>query len=151
MGQQTFKTYNLDQLSFSFAGMPITGGYGEGGSVSIKRNSELFETVVGRSGDVVRSRTNDKSGIVELTLLQTSPDNAKLAAMARLDDGTPNGAGVGVLQIRDRENGDLYTAAKAWIQKLPDTTFERKASDRVWTIACAALEFHPGGRPGTPA
>lgn len=151
MGQQTFKTYNLDQLSFSLAGIPITGGYGEGGSVTIKRNSELFEVVVGRSGDVVRSRTNDESGVVELTLLQTSPDNAKLAALARLDENTPNGAGVGVLQIRDRENGDLYTSAKAWVQKLPDSGFERKASDRAWVIACAALKFFPGGRPGTPA
>lgn len=140
-------TYNLDQVSTSLAGIPILGGYGEGGSVNIKRNSEIFENTVGRGGHVVRSRTNDKTGTVELTLLQTDPTNAALAALARLDENTPHGAGIGVFQCRDRENGDEYTSAKAWIQAWPDTEMARKATDRMWMIYCEDLQFFPGGRP----
>lgn len=140
-------TYNLDQVSFSLAGIPILGGYGEGGSINIKRNTEIFENTVGRAGHVVRSRTNDKTGTVELTLLQTDDANSQLAALARLDEGTPHGAGIGVLQIRDRENGDEYVSAKSWIQAWPDTDLDRKASDRTWMIYCEDLQFFPGGRP----
>jgi hypothetical protein len=139
--------YNLDQVSLSIAGVPITGGYGEGGSVSIKRNTEIFENVVGRTGEVVRSRTNDKSGTCEVTLLQTSADNAALAALARLDEGTQNGAGVGAFQCRDRENGDIYSSARAWVQKLPDIAFDRKQTDVTWVIFLEEVDFFQGGRP----
>lgn len=142
-----FATYNLDQVSLNLFGIPIVGGQGEGASIDLKFNSERYENTVGQRGDVVRSRTNDKSGTVEVTFLQTSKYNATLAAIDRLDDGTPNGAGVGPFQLRDRENGDLYVAAEAWIQKVPDVAFNRKASDRTWIIAFAECEYFPGGRP----
>ena len=147
MSVPNVKTYDLDKVSLSVCGIPITGGYGEGGSINIKRNAELFENVVGRSGDVVRSRTNDKTSTVEITLLQTSPDNAKLAALAALDEAAPNGAGIGAFECVDRQNGDLYAGTKAWVQKLPDVTFDRKGTDRTWTVFVADLVEMPGGRP----
>ena len=140
-------TYNLDQVSCSLAGVPILGGWGEGGSISIKRNQEIFENTVGRGGHVVRSRTSDKTGTAELTVLQTDPVNSQFAALARLDENTPHGAGIGVFQCRDRENGDEYVSAKAWIQAWPDTDLDRKATDRTWMIYCEDLQFFPGGRP----
>ncbi len=146
MASNTTSYYNLDQISFSFAGIIITGDFGEGAALSVKRNTELFENTTGRSGDVVRSRTNDKMGTIEVTFLQTSAYNALFNAVVELDNATPNGAGVGALQIKDRENGDIYSSPKAWIQILPETELNRKASDRTWTIACNPLTFKPGGR-----
>jgi hypothetical protein len=140
-------TYNLDQVSCSLAGIPVLGGWGEGESLTIKRNSEIYENTVGRGGHVVRSRTNDQTGTVEITLLQTDPVNTAFAALARLDENTPHGAGIGTFQSRDRENGDEYVAGKAWIQAWPDTDFARKAGDRTWMVYCEKLEFFPGGRP----
>lgn len=151
MGIPTVKDYDLDKVTLSICGIPITGGYGEGGSVSIKYNTEIFENVVGRSGDVTRCRTNDKTGTVEVTLLQTSPDNAKLAGLAALDEAAPNGAGVGAFQCTDLVNGDLYSASKAWVQQFPDVSFDRKATDRTWKIFCADLVAMPGGRPPAPS
>lgn len=142
-----FFTYNLDQVSLVFAGVSIRGEYGEGGAISIRNNAEKFENTIGQKGDVVRSRTNDKTATIELTLHQTSPYNAQLSALSRLDDNTPNGAGVGTFLCRDRENGDEFVAARTWIQKDPDVTMNRKSGDRVWMLFCEKLERYPGGRP----
>lgn len=138
--------YDLDQVSVNLAGIPFVGGWGEGGSISITFNSELFVNTVGRTGEVVRSKTNDKSAVVSLTFLQTSAHNSRLGALSLLDQNLPNGAGIGPFICRDRTNGDEYFAAKAWIQKLPDPEFGQEATDREWQIFCERLDSFPGGR-----
>ena len=140
------KTYDLDQVGFSFAGVPISGGYGEGSSILIKRNAPLYLFKVGRAGDVVRSRNNDKTGTVELTLLQAEAANSTLNTIRLNDEYAANGAGIGAFLCRDRSNGDEYYAAEAWIHELPETEFGQETTDRKWVLICANLEFHPGGR-----
>jgi len=142
------KFYDLDAVSLSIAGYPITGGFGEGGAISIKYDTERFEVVEGVGGDVVRSKTNSRLATVEVTLLQTAAGNATLEALARLDDNGVNGAGVGAFRCEERNGGDLYAGSKCWVQKRPDVELSRKATDRTWVLKVADLEPFPGGRPG---
>lgn len=131
--------YHLNDVSFTFCGVPFTGGYGEGGAIKIAFNAELYENVIGVSGDVVRSTNNDKSANIEVTLLQTSEYNKTLKTLQSLQS-------VGPLLIRDRRNGDELVAQRAWVQKRPDYEFGQKSVDRVWTIKAERLEEYPGGR-----
>ncbi len=138
--------YNFDNVSVSLAGNPITGGYGDGGGVTISYDNERFEIFEGVDGSVVRSRTNSKLATVEITLAQTATANATLAALERNGRTSANGSDAGVFQLIDQENGDTFVAAKAWIQATPSWEHTRAGTDRVWTIKCADLENYPGGR-----
>lgn len=138
--------YDLDNVSLNVFGIDVTGGYGSGGSISIKRNKELFMNTAGRAGDIVRSKITDESATIEITVLQTSEVNSRLSAVQALDRFATNGAGVGVFMCRDRTNGDEYFAEKCWINKLPDVEFNEEQSDRVWQLYCEKLEYNPGGR-----
>jgi hypothetical protein len=108
--------------------------------------------LVGRTGDVVRAKNNDKSAIVSLTFVQTSVNNSRLAALEALDRNVPNGAGIGPFLCRDRTNGDEYFSRNAWIprnawiQKNPDVEFGQEATDREWQVFCERLDEFPGGR-----
>lgn len=138
--------YDLNNVSLNLFGMEITGGYGNGGSIKITRNSELYTSVVGRDGTVVRSKNMDNSVTIEITVLQTSEVNSRLKAIQALDNAGVNGAGVGNFMCRDLTNGDEYFAEKAWIHQLPEVEFAQEQTDRVWTLMAADLEHHPGGR-----
>jgi len=137
--------YDLDQVTLSFAGIPLTGGFGEGGSIKITKDENLFDKKIGRSGNVVRYKNNNRMAEIEITLVQTSAINSRLNAIAQIDMRAPNGAGVGPFMCQDRTNGDTYFAESAWIQSPPEVEFGQEVTDRVWTIACETLEFAPGG------
>jgi hypothetical protein len=139
------EVFDLDNMTLSFAAIPLTGGFGEGGSVSIRKNENMFDYKVGRSGNVVRYKNNDRTATVEITLMQTSTLNSQLNAIAQLDMNASNGAGVGVFECKDNTNGDTYFAASAWLQSPPEVELGMEVTDRMWTILCERLEFAPGG------
>lgn len=139
------KHYEPDQITIVFAGIRMRG-YADGEFVRVETQTEDFTSKAGTDGEVTRSKTNDRRGTVTIMLEQTSPANAELSALRALDINTPGGAGVGALLIRDRLNGEtLYRAAEAWIQKLPDSSFDRESQSREWVIECAKLDAFIGG------
>ena len=131
--------YHLNEVSFSFCSVPFVGGYGEGGAIKITYDAELYENVVGVSGDVVRSATQNNSATIEVTLLQTSEYNKTMQTLASLQT-------VGPLMVRDRRNACEFVALRAWVQKRPDYEFGQKSVDRTWTIKAEKLESYPLGR-----
>lgn len=140
-----FKVYDSKEVTIVFAGIPIDGGYGEDEFCSIEQNEEDFVIVVGTDGEVTRSKTNNQSAKVMITLMQSATVNAALSALNNLDKAAGNGAGVGPILIKDRQGTSLYTGAKAWIAKPPDAKFAKKAGPRVWELHVAALKRLDGG------
>lgn len=139
------KIYDSKEVSIIFAGIPVDGGYAEGEFCRIEQTEEDFLTVIGTDGEVSRSKSNNKSAKVTLSLMQTAAVNAALSALNNLDKRAGNGAGVGPLLIKDRQGTSLYTASKAWISKPPDVSFDKTATARAWEITCADLERLDGG------
>ena len=138
MGDCSF--YDPDQLTIVLSGIIIDSGFAEDEFVSIEQNSQDFEMVVGALGDVTRSKTNDKTATITLTLMQKAKVNTALSVLNNLDKKSANGAGVGPLLIKDRSGTALYAASKAWIAKPPDGKFAKKAGQRAWMIHVANLE-----------
>lgn len=130
------QTYAPGRIVVSFGGQLLTGFGDE--IVEVKRNTEVFETVVGADGEVARRQSADKTGEVKITLKQTSGANATLSALMRTDELT--GATVAEIMIADN-NGTVLWAGEGWIKGWPEIKRGKETSDQVWTLACSHLEM----------
>lgn len=137
-------TYQFDQVTCAF-GPILMDGFQDGEGIEIEQNQPTFTTHVGADGKVTRAKTLDRTATVRINLMQTSAQNDALSAIHIADRDTPNGAGILPLYIRDRNGRSLHTAPEAWIQKAPDSTYDRTPTVRVWELGVAFLENFVGG------
>lgn len=140
----SLKIYDANQITLSFMGIPIDSGYADGEFCSIEQMEQDFTVVVGTDGEVARCATNNACATIKLKLMQTSAGNALLSVLNNLDKVTPGGAGVGPLLIRDRQGTSVFAAAKCWIAKPPDVSFDREVKEREWMLNCDKLSRFDG-------
>lgn len=138
------KTYDSKSVMMVFAGIPITG-LAEDTFVNVVRNEESFALMVGADGEGARAKTNNRSGRVTFTVMQTSDCNDQLSALHILDENSSNGDGIGPLLIKDNSGRTLITAEKAWIVKTPDAALGKNIQTREWVIESHALVMALGG------
>jgi hypothetical protein len=138
------KVYDPKGVLIIFAGVPISGK-GETQFLSVETNQPTWAMSVGVSGEAARARSNDRSGRVTITLIQSSIVNDVLSALANVDANTPGGDGVGPLLIKDLSGRTLVSAAHAWIVKPADVGFAVEASERQWVIETPELQIFVGG------
>lgn len=139
------KIYDATEMTVNFAGIPLESGLADGEFLRVENAEDGFLTVVGTDGEVTRSKSGNKMATVTVILMQSSSGNTALSTLHNVDLELGNGAGVGPLLIRDRQGTAVYAAAKAWIVKAPDASFDRTATPREWSIACAELKRLDGG------
>jgi len=140
----TTRVYDSNEVQVSFAGIPC-GGWADGDFITITRESDAFTSVVGTSGEVARSKTNDNRATIEIRCMNTSPTNAALSAVALADREAPGGAGIGAFLCVDLNSTSLYAAGNAWVKRVPDPVFGREANERVWTLEVDELRDFTGG------
>ncbi len=138
MGQ---KTYDAKQVSIIVGVSPLVG-LADGSFVTVRRNSDAFNLQIGADGEGVRSKTNDRSGQIEVVLQQGSDSNDLLSELA-LADEVSNGGVVPVL-VKDNLGNSLYAAESAWIRKVPDSEFAKDTGSRTWIIETAQLNVFVG-------
>lgn len=136
------KTYDPGQLGIIVGGK-IISGFADGSMVKISRNEQAYMLKVGADGEGTRVRSRNKSGKIEITLMQSSDANDIFSAYAISDEATNSGA-VPVL-IRDGSGRTLVDAATAWVQKLPDSEFAKDAKERVWILETDEVNIFIGG------
>lgn len=136
------QTYDAGKVVITW-GPHIVTGTAEGSFVKAARNKPSFALKTGSDGAAVRSKSRDKSGTVEVTLMQTSPSNDYFAAVAAADELFDTG--IMPLVIKDLNGTTLITAAEAWLQKPADTDFATAAGDRAWSFDVGRLLMFPGG------
>jgi len=124
-------TYDAKKVIVALGGVPI-GGYADGSFVKVTANSERWTRKVGADGEVNRSRSNDNTSTVDLTLLQTSLSNAYLTTVEKADALT--GLGMLPLLITDTNTGKSRFWPQAWIVKTPDDERAKETTDIAWTI-----------------
>lgn len=129
----SLKVYDAGSIVAIFNGIVING-YADGTFISIEQNADAFSLQIGTDGDGTRSRSNNRSGAVTFTLMQSSDTNSLFSALHQVDLNTPGGDGIGPLLIKDKLGATLVTAEKAWIRRFPTSTFDREATSREWTI-----------------
>lgn len=142
MANAKMKTYDLKQVSVTYAGKIITGA-GQNGLVSVSMSTDAWTHHVGASGEECRARTNDESGKIVIKLAQYSTDNAVLAALHLADKAS--GQGVAPVMVADKSGTSLHESDEAYIQKAPDADYDKTPGGREWTLMCAGLTHFVGG------
>jgi hypothetical protein len=138
------RNYYADQVMV-IAGPVLVEGYADGSFVSIEQNEDAFALQVGTDGEACRSRTNNNSGTVTLTLGQWSASNDLLSALHAGDRLSPNGDGIVPLVVIDKSGRTLCAAEKAWIRKPPAVEFGREAGSREWVFETDNIVMGVGG------
>lgn len=138
------ETFRPQDVVATFNGVPISG-FAPGTFIKWARNSDSFALSVGSAGEAGRASSGDKSGTVAITLLQTSPVNGVLSALATVDEKT--GDGVGLLLVKDLSGLTVISAAAAWIKKPPDGELSNELTNREWVFETDNLEILDGGNP----
>lgn len=145
-------TYDSNEVSVNFAGIPVDPGAGageyaaDGDFVSIEFDEPAFKDVKSIDGKMTRSKTNDRSATMKIRLMDSSPTNALFSTLHRLDMALPNGAGVGTFSVRDRNGLSLHFSDKAWISAPPNVAYGQLAQVREWTFRCEYMDSFDGGR-----
>lgn len=136
------KHYDPAQVKVTFGGH-VVQGYADGTFVEVARNEQSFSLQVGTDGEGTRSKTNNKSGTVTLTLMQSSQSNDVLSGFSLADE--LSSAGVFPLSVVDKSGKTIVAAETAWIQKPADVEFSREATSRQWVFETDNLIMNIGG------
>lgn len=136
------KTYNPKKVAVICGGFELKG-FADGTFVNIAMNEDQWSLQVGTDGEGTRSKSNNHSAQVTMSLMQTSDSNQVLQAFwnsDRVSDG-----GVFPLLIKDNSGRSLWAAEQAWIKKQPDAELAREAGAREWVIETDNLIPFEGG------
>lgn len=141
------KDYDPLKVAIHIAGVAVEG-FADGTFVTVNRNSQSWTGSSGAGGEHARAKSNDKSGTVELTLMQTSATNDRLSAFLLADENA-NGAGKFGFTLTDANGQTSVAALDMWVQQPPALEFGKELSDRVWTLETGNLIYGPGGIAGS--
>ena len=137
------KDYDPKKVTVNLGGH-IAQGFADGTFISVSRNNQTWNLVSGASGETARAKSNDFSGTIEITLLQTSETNDFLAGKMLADEG-PLNAGKFAFGIIDANGTTIVGAAECWVQQPPTIEYGKDLGDRVWTLEAGQLIMKPGG------
>lgn len=135
-------TYDPNKIVITFGSLIITG-YADGSFLTIDRANDSFGLVIGSSGEQGRSRSNDRSAVATVKLLQTSLANDALSLILQADE--LNGSGINPFMVKDLRGTTLILAKDAWIIKPPTQDFDRTVGSREWNIQLAEALIFSGG------
>lgn len=136
------KTFDPDLVSITVGGH-IVSGYADGAFVTAERNSDAFTRLGGADGEQARFKSNDKSGLITITLMQSSLSNGIFQGFANADE-VGNGGKVPIL-IKDGNGTEQVAAAQAWVKKVPSKGYAKENTDRQWVFETDSLLFIGGG------
>jgi len=125
------KTYDPAKVIITLGGIPITG-FADGTFVAVTPAGDRFTKKVGADGEVSRTKSNDNTSRVTITLKQTSLSNTYLNTLKEADR-LLNG-GVRPLSITDLSGTTILFWPQAWIASPPDQEFAKEEGDRAWNI-----------------
>lgn len=138
-------TYDPDQVIL-LVGVATIDGFADGSMLTLDQDTDDFVDNIGTTGEVVRSKSNDRRATLTIRLQQTSDSNDILSAINNADMAAPNGAGIATFMLRDKTNGRaLYSAAECWVAKSPAVNFDRTSQPREWKLRISSLVRQDGG------
>ncbi len=137
-------SYDPAQVICTVGGV-ILSGFSDGDAIIARRAEDMYFTRVGADGGVARARNANKMGEFEFKLLQTSPVNDLLSALLSVDDLTNDGLIVIPIGILDGSGRSLAAATQCWIKTVPEATFGKEVSERMWIFSAADLKIFYGG------
>ncbi len=108
-------------------------GFIDGAFIEVIQSAPYFRTVPGIRGKTTRVRSRDRSGVVNIRLLQTHPDNEILSKIVEEDD--VNQSGLLLVTIRDVGGQTGLQFGGAFLEGPPNVTFSSTDTQlREWKI-----------------
>lgn len=138
----TVKQYDPSKVRVIFAGRALSG-FADGTFITASRRNPTWTLMSGADGETARSKSNDRTGTVVLTLLQSSSSNDVLSAKALLDE--LSGTGVGPILIQDLFGTTLVQGETAFIEKPADIVLAKEIEAREWTLLVSEMNIFVGG------
>jgi hypothetical protein len=141
----SFNNYDPGRNVLVIGGVQIQG-FGEGTFIKVSRKTPTFSTKVGAGGDVVRSKSRDRRGMIEITLLAASPSNDYLSALCVTDEQVDAGVGaVGPAFLKELNGTTVCAGPNAWVTQPADLERAAEAGMVTWTVEVADLAMFVGG------
>ncbi len=138
-------SYDPAQVICTVGGV-ILSGFSDGDAIIARRAEDVYFNRVGADGGVARARNANKMGEFEFKLLQTSPANDLLSSLLAVDDLSNDGLVLIPIGVLDGSGRSLAAATQCWIKTIPEATFAKEVSERIWVFTAADLRiFHGGG------
>lgn len=136
-----FQQYSPKDVVCSWNGIAITG-FAPDSFLRLQRNSDLVTPVVGAGGDVALTRNADKTGTIEIELMQTAESNQYLNALYAKQENMELELDIASnFIIYDPSGSVMATGVNAWLQALPDVELGANQNSKVWTFGCEKLEI----------
>lgn len=134
------REYSPDKVNVNLGGMVEIKGFADGTFISMTRNSPRTSTVVGAKGDVGITRSADRTGTLELTLLQNSPSNEIFSAMVNAEDATQD-LYRATMTIEDPSGSVYALAQRCHIQEPAPIILADGQSAKTWTFFVEDMQY----------
>ena len=137
-----FATFDVNKVAVIVGGVPLEG-FADGSRVTVEFDEQQYTKVTGSDGLTTRSKSNNYSGNITVTLQQSSRSNDYLSGLWNVD--RVRDAGVVPILIKDDSGRTLWTAGNAWVQQMPSQDFTKEVSERAWILDVDELKGFAGG------
>lgn len=124
-------TYNPKQIKIAL-GTHTVSGYADDSFVTIDPAGDGIQTKYGCDGEVNRAISTNQSQTIKIALLQNSPTNQYLEAMAGKD--IEDGTGYFSIIIKDLMGRETYTSDFCFVNKLASKGYGKGTTNREWEL-----------------
>ncbi|ANT42390.1 virion structural protein [Salmonella phage BPS15Q2] len=136
-----YQQYSPKDVVCSWNGIAIEG-FAPDSFLRLQRTSPLITPVVGAGGQVALTRNADKTGTIEIELMQTSLSNQMLSAIQAKQDNMELEEDISSnFVIYDPSGSVLATGINAWLQELPQIELGRDQNSKTWIFGCEKLDY----------
>ena len=136
-----YQQYSPKDVVCSWNGIAIEG-FAPDSFLRLQRTSPLVTPVVGAGGQVALTRNADKTGTIEIELMQTSLSNQMLSAIQAKQDNMELEEDISSnFVIYDPSGSVLATGRNAWLQELPQVELGADQNSKTWTFGCEHLDY----------
>lgn len=134
------REYSPENVVITWGGKLVVKGVADGTFLTATRNSPRTETVVGGKGDVGITRKADRTGIIEITLLQNSPTNQHFSYLVNGEDlrGVLTRANI---QVSDPSGSMLVIGKRCHLQTPAPITLGDGQNANVWSFFVEDLVY----------
>lgn len=136
----TTRTYRPEDVKLLIGTYRVTGWT----EISIAQNAKSFRHESGLRGKTTRVRNRDKSGVVTISMLQTSPDNDLFSQIVSQDEVSQTGRFS--LTLTDLSGQSSIILQYGYLEGYPNMGFSSEGQTREWIFNYQdVVEYSVGG------
>ena len=138
-------TYSFLDVNAALVGPggAINLGKGSGSAeegISIEPTEDIDTMTIGADGTPMHSLHADKSGMVTIRLLKTSPVNQQLAQMYSFQTASGALHGQNAVTITNSYTNDVVTCQQVAFKRAPNITYAKEGGMQEWAFSCGIID-----------